>query len=550
VIDHLWQSTLFAVVIALMMPLFARQSAGLRFWLWFAASVKFLFPFSLLIWLGGFLPALPERAPLLVVKSLVLPPVLIAPPAELMPATQFLWVLWAAGALFLGARWLARWWSLRAALKDAPDLGVDAPVPVKAVASFLEPGLVGIFRPVIVMPRGIAEALSAGEMRAVLAHEISHLSRRDNLWASVQMLVEMLFWFHPLVWWIGAKLVTERERACDETVLDTGNAPRTYAESILKICRFHLQPSLTCVSGVSGGNLTARVGAIMVHRRSADADGARILLLGSLGLTAVLLPLLAGAPGSAPVSQLARQVASSMLYAPGLLALPQMKFVTPSAPHVEPPVIRVAEAPPAPPPAEGALAAEVIIAPVVERTASVIATKVSAAPPQSGGNEVFCRKPQHLKGSRLLGPSVCLKVSEWEALRAEGRDITPDGRATMAVAAPVVERPRDVIATKVSAALPPLASTEPVAAETQDDRVVCRQPQRLLGSRLFGRSVCLKASAWADLKAQGRDIGPDGRTMTMSTSERVRSLYPPACPASTPGGGISTTAGMPRGVCL
>ncbi len=62
VIDHLWQSTLFAVVIALVMPLFARQSAGLRFGLWFAASVKFLFPFSLLVWLGGFLPALPERA--------------------------------------------------------------------------------------------------------------------------------------------------------------------------------------------------------------------------------------------------------------------------------------------------------------------------------------------------------------------------------------------------------------------------------------------------------------------------------------------------------
>ena len=480
---------------------------------------------------------------------------LIAPPAELMPATQFLWVMWAAGALFLGVRWLARWWSLRAAIKDAPDLGphltMDAPVPVKAVASFLEPGLVAIFRPVIVMPRGIAEALSPGEMRAVLAHEISHLSRRDNLWASIQMLVEMLFWFHPLVWWIGARLVVERERACDETVLETGNAPRTYAESILKICRFHLQPSPACVSGVSGGNLKARVGAIMVHRRSADADGARILLLGSLGLTAVLLPLLAGAPGGAPVSQLARQVASSVLYAPGLLALPQMKFVTPSAPHVEPPVIRVAEAPPAAPPplAETALAAEVIIAPVVERTASVITTKVSAAPPQSGSDEVFCRKPQRVPGSRLLGPSVCLKVGEWEALRAEGRDITPDGRATMIVAAPVVEKRSDVIVTKVSAALPPLASAEPVAAETQDDRVVCRQPQRLSGSRLFGRSVCLKASAWADLKAQGRDIGPDGRTMTVLTFERERSLYPPTCPSLT-SGGIRSTAGMPRGVCL
>ena len=160
-IDHLWQSTLFAVVIALMMPLFARQSAGLRFWLWFAASVKFLFPFSLLVWLGGFLPALPEQAPLLAARSLVLPPVLIAPPAELMPATQILWALWAAGALFLGVRWLVRWWSLRAALRGAPDLGVEAPVPVKAVASFLEPQLfaasqsVGRFGPLSEAPSAV-----------------------------------------------------------------------------------------------------------------------------------------------------------------------------------------------------------------------------------------------------------------------------------------------------------------------------------------------------------------------------------------------------------
>jgi beta-lactamase regulating signal transducer with metallopeptidase domain len=245
VIDHLWQSTLFAIVIALVMPLFKRQSASLRFWLWFAASVKFLFPFSLLVWLGGFLPALPERAPLLVAESLVMTPVLIAPPMEMMPAVPWLWVVWAAGALFLAVRWLVRLRSLQTAVRDAPALAVDCPVPVKAVASFLEPGLVGILRPVIVMPRGVTEHLSPSEMRAVLAHETAHLSRRDNLWASIQMMIEVLFWFHPLVWWIGTRLVVERERACDEAVLAAGTAPRAYAQGILKICRFHLQPSLS-----------------------------------------------------------------------------------------------------------------------------------------------------------------------------------------------------------------------------------------------------------------------------------------------------------------
>lgn len=441
-IDHLWQSTLFVGVIALMMPLFKRQSAGLRFWLWFAASVKFLFPFSLLVWLGGFLPALPERAPLLAAKSLVVTPVLIAPPAGW--TFEWLWLLWAAGALLLGARWLARLWSLHAALKDAPVLAVDSPVPVKMVASFLEPGLVGILRPVIVMPRGIAEALSASEMRAVLAHELSHLSRRDNLWASIQMLVEMLFWFHPLVWWVGAKLVVERERACDQLVLDTGNAPRTYAEGILKICRFHLTPSPACVAGVSGGNLKARVAGIMSNRGSDDADGARILLLTGLGIATVMLPLLAGAPGSAPVNDLARQMAASVLQAPPLLA-PAIEFVTPSVPHVEAPVIRVAEVLAAPPPVEDLAPADrITAAPVAEKpanapqsapaTTSVIMTKVSAALPALPGDDAMvCRPPQHLEASHLRGPRVCMKASEWGALHAKGYTMSPDGREIVAM---------------------------------------------------------------------------------------------------------------------
>lgn len=429
-IDHLWQSTLFVGVIALVMPLFARQRASLRFGLWFAASVKFLFPFSLLVWLGGFLPALPERAPLLAAKSLVATPILIAPPAEWMPSAPWLWALWAAGALPLGARWLARLWNLRRALKGAPDLAVESPVPVKAVASFLEPGLVGIFRPVIVMPRGVAEALSPSEMRAVLAHEAAHLSRRDNLWASIQMLVELLFWFHPLVWWIGARLVAERERACDQAVLESGNAPRAYAEGILKICRFHLAPSPACAAGVSGGNLKARVAGIMTNRGSDDADGARILLLAGLGAMTLLLPLLAGAPGSAPVTQLARQVAASVLQAPPLLA-PSVALIAPSVPRVRPPAFVVAEAPPAvmaPP------AAQAIAAPVAQKTVDVIATRVSAAPPPLPMDDpMVCRPPQHLEASHLRGPRVCLKASEWAALHARGYTMSPDGREIVAM---------------------------------------------------------------------------------------------------------------------
>ena len=50
------------------------------------------------------------------------------------------------------------------------------------------------------------------------------------------MFVETVFWFHPLVWWVGKRIFHERERACDEEVLRLGTEPRIYAQSILKVC--------------------------------------------------------------------------------------------------------------------------------------------------------------------------------------------------------------------------------------------------------------------------------------------------------------------------
>jgi len=67
--------------------------------------------------------------------------------------------------------------------------------------------------------------------------------RRDNLATVIHMAVEVVFWFHPLVWWLGARLIEERERACDEEVPRNGGEPRAYAEE-------HPQ-DLRVVSGVA-----------------------------------------------------------------------------------------------------------------------------------------------------------------------------------------------------------------------------------------------------------------------------------------------------------
>ena len=111
-------------------------------------------------------------------------------------------------------------------------------VPLLPSRSSMEPGVFGIIRPVLLWPEGIARHMDDAHLESVLAHEVCHVQRRDNLTSAIHMLVEAIFWFHPLVWWMGARLEEERERACDEEVLQLGNPPQVYAESILKTCEF------------------------------------------------------------------------------------------------------------------------------------------------------------------------------------------------------------------------------------------------------------------------------------------------------------------------
>ena len=101
------------------------------------------------------------------------------------------------------------------------------------------------------------------------------------------MLVEAIFWFHPLVWWIERRMIDERERACDEAVLGAGNDPDEYVAGILTVCRFTLRAPLACVAGVSGAELRSRIESIVrmklgtrmtLRRRVAVALVAGVLL--------------------------------------------------------------------------------------------------------------------------------------------------------------------------------------------------------------------------------------------------------------------------------
>jgi bla regulator protein BlaR1 len=327
--NHIWQSTLFACAIALLTLIFRRNRARIRYGLWLAASLKFLFPFSILVAIGGHLmsprpPSLPKLNLYTTMQqasepfgqpviSQHVPSATAANPTHLLP---LLLGVWTFGLLVVLAIWCVRWrrvsTSIRAAvplhqgrevetLRRLERVGkISRPIDVRLSSTSLEPGIFGIACPVLVWPQGISDRLDDAHLEAVLAHELRHVRRRDNLAAALHMFVEAVFWFHPLVWWLGARLIAERERACDEEVLELGSDCQVYAESILRICEFCVGSPLSCVSGVTGADLKKRIARIMSARTARKLDLGRKLLLGVAAILAVAAPILAGAFRATP----------------------------------------------------------------------------------------------------------------------------------------------------------------------------------------------------------------------------------------------------------
>ena len=331
--NHLWQSTLFAVAAGLLTLTLRENHARARYVLWLIASLKFLVPFSWLVAIGNrfswHIPASTAGATYSVIEQVGQP--FTQAPAPSFSSAPIAWLnlthlavillaIWLCGFLIVFFIWLLRWQEVSIAICSSVPLdegreaealrrqqsitGIHRRVDLLLSASALEPGIFGVARPVLVWPKGISAHLENPHLESILAHELWHVRRRDNLTAALHMIVEAIFWFHPLVWWMGARLIEERERACDEAVLELGGERHIYAESILKVCEFCVSSPLAFVSGVTGADLKRRMVHIMSEQVACKLNLRKKLLLAVAGALAIAAPIVVGAaqatPGRAP----------------------------------------------------------------------------------------------------------------------------------------------------------------------------------------------------------------------------------------------------------
>jgi TonB family protein len=308
--NHLWQSTICLGLAACLVRLLRPHEARWRFLIWLTASLKFLVPFSWLVAIGASLPYRAAEVPLPQVSVLVeivgqpfsnLHTAPLSAPAPAQAAsvtwnatTASLLILWLAGLVAVLARRCWNAWQVLSTVRQATGSGgreIDAldrarrqqsvrnRVRLRLSETPREPGVIGVLQPAVVWPVGLTQRLSDSELHAILAHEVNHVRRQDNLTAAIHSLVESIFWFYPPVWWLGSRLLEERERACDQAVAQLGIEPRTYAESILKVCHFCLQAPTAGFVAATSSNLTRRLEEIMSNHAKPSLGTARRLLL-------------------------------------------------------------------------------------------------------------------------------------------------------------------------------------------------------------------------------------------------------------------------------
>lgn len=308
--NHVWQSTVFAGVAAILTFVLRKNRAAVRYWLWFATSLKFLVPFSIVVSLGSHIHSR-KQPPIAafhttVAFQQVIQPFAIHDPGPLLASVPqvssripaVLFVVWACGFLFSLACWMRTWLGFRAAVRRASALKLDLDrsrdsIPAIYTPLLLEPCVFGLLRPVLLLPEGINDRLSPEEFESVVTHELCHVRRRDNLTAALHMFVEAVFWFYPVLSWVRKHLMEEREHACDEEALRSVGNPEVYASGIVNVARLCVESQLECAPGI-GSNLKRRIETIMTSPPARQLNIGRKLLLLAAAIVAVVAPIIIG----------------------------------------------------------------------------------------------------------------------------------------------------------------------------------------------------------------------------------------------------------------
>jgi uncharacterized protein (TIGR03067 family) len=329
---QLWQVTVTIAVVALLTRLLGRTRPHVAYGLWMLVVIKCLMPpvwsspTGIFCWVQSRVPAAqPAEAPphdrrlhserdgrLAVTPGVAAAGALGRLDRRSGPGgnwADILRAVWLGGVILLaGAVTTARVIGVARLRRSGCPAGAELAATVTALARRLGlsrrvrvlvtkrpfgPAVFGLFRPTLVLPEPLLAALAPGEIEPILTHELVHIRRGDLAAGFIQVLAQVVWWFHPLIWWASRATTRQRERCCDEeSIAGLGCPPGHYARGLLRVLELRepLRP-LPAVPGVRRLDLTReRLEHIMAYDSEPRAHRRRGRWLLVAVMAVVLVP--------------------------------------------------------------------------------------------------------------------------------------------------------------------------------------------------------------------------------------------------------------------
>jgi beta-lactamase regulating signal transducer with metallopeptidase domain len=123
-------------------------------------------------------------------------------------------------------------------------MNISKSVEFRETAKVLTPMVIGTLSPVVLIPIGLLSGFSTAQVEAILAHELAHIRRNDYLINMLQSFVEVIFFFHPAIWWLSEKVRAEREHCCDDIALAVCGDKMSLAHALVKVAEWQATPGL------------------------------------------------------------------------------------------------------------------------------------------------------------------------------------------------------------------------------------------------------------------------------------------------------------------
>ncbi len=324
-LHSLWQGVVIAILMAVVLLFLNRRSAQVRYLVAIsalfavvtAAVVTFRTLYSTLE--APAVPALPSSSPIAVVAGPVLSnsisPV-IEPSQSWMDGperwlayveqnTPLMVAVWMLGILVLTLRLLGgllyvqrlRHYQTQSVAPEwletvqtlGKQMGLLRAVQLMESALVKVPMAIGYFKPVILLPVGTFTGLTPQQVEAILAHELAHIVRNDY-WINIfQSIVEILFFFHPAVWWMSGIVRQEREHCCDDRAVHISGDTLTFVQALTHLEVMQAVPQLALPATGNRGSLLGRVQRLLQQTPQKPTLNEGMLVSGIVGLCLIAI---------------------------------------------------------------------------------------------------------------------------------------------------------------------------------------------------------------------------------------------------------------------